>query len=258
MRTAMAIAAHPDDIEFCMSGTLMRLGQAGYKLHYMNVANGSVGTTNQDAETIVRIRREEAIIAAESLGATFHESLCNDISIYYEPRTLARVASIIRLVAPDILLTHSPSDYMEDHTNTCRLAVTAAFCRGMTNFAVDPHQDPVGKSVTIYHAQPYTHNDPLRQLVVPEIFVDVTGLIDQKTAMLAKHQSQKQWLDESQGQDCYLTTMHDLDRQCGQMSQRYEYAEGWRRHSHMGFCDPDDDPLCEALGEFVVSRSVGL
>ena len=257
MRTALAIAAHPDDIEFCMSGTLMRLGQAGYKLHYMNVANGSVGTTKYDAETIVRIRREEAIGAAESIGATFHESLCDDISIFYEPRTLARVASIIRLVAPDILLTHSPSDYMEDHTNTCRLAVTAAFCRGMINFVVDPHQDPVGKPVTIYHAQPYTHYDPLRQLVVPEIFVDVTGLVDQKSAMLAKHQSQKQWLDESQGQDCYLTTMRDLDHQCGQMSQRYEYAEGWRRHSPTGFCDPDDDPLCEALAEFVVSRPVG-
>ena len=39
-KVAMAIAAHPDDIEFMMSGTLMRLGKEGWELHYMNIANG--------------------------------------------------------------------------------------------------------------------------------------------------------------------------------------------------------------------------
>ena len=44
-KRAFAVAAHPDDIEFFMAGTLMRLGEAGYELHYMNVADGSCGTT---------------------------------------------------------------------------------------------------------------------------------------------------------------------------------------------------------------------
>ena len=247
MKSVIAIAAHPDDIEFLMAGTLMRLGQAGYQLHYMNVANGSVGTTKLAVETIVQIRREEAMSAAAQLGATFHDSLCDDISIFYDRPTLARVASVIRQVQPDIVLTHSLSDYMEDHTNTCRLAVTAAFSRGMPNFAVEPPCDPVLKPVTIYHAQPYSHYDSLRQLVHPEFFVDVTELIAAKTSLLELHHSQKQWLDESQGLDSYLATQRDLDRQCGEMSGRFEYAEGWRRHSHLGFCGPDDDPLRDAL-----------
>ena len=39
-----AIAAHPDDIEFVMAGTMMLLDDAGYELHYMNIANGSCGS----------------------------------------------------------------------------------------------------------------------------------------------------------------------------------------------------------------------
>ena len=32
------------------------------------------------------------------------------------------------------------------------------------------------------------------------------------------------------------------------MSKRYTYAEGWIRHNPLGFCDPDDNPLMDALG----------
>ena len=144
-KVAFAVAAHPDDIEFLMSGTLMLLGEAGFELHYMNLANGSLGTTVYDTNTIVAMRRKEAMAAAESIGAEYHESICADLDIFYDRATLARLASVMRDVAPDILLTHSPVDYMEDHTNTCRLAVTAAFARGMPNFPVTPPQATVMK-----------------------------------------------------------------------------------------------------------------
>lgn len=249
MKTAFAVAAHPDDIEFFMSGTLMHLAAAGYEIHYLNVANGCCGSSRHDAATIARIRREEAICAAASIGAVFHESLCNDLEIFYDRPTLLRLASVMREVAPEILLTHSPSDYMEDHANTCRLAVTAAFSRGMPNFPVDPPRPAVANKVTVYHAQPYSNRDPLRQVVEPEMFVDVTGVEDRKVAMLACHASQKQWLDESQGHDSYLQTLRDLDEEVGRMSTLFKCAEGWRRHLHLGFCGEHDDPLSAALGE---------
>ena len=253
MKTALAIAAHPDDIEFFMSGTLMLLKDAGYEIHYMNVANGCCGTTQYDASTISRMRREEAVNAAASIDAVFHESICDDLAIFYDQPTLAKVASVIREVAPEIVLTHSPTDYMEDHTNTSRLAVSAAFTRGMPNFPVDPPHDPVEQKVTVYHAQPFSHHDPLRRPVQPDLFVDVTDVVERKVAMLAEHKSQKQWLDESQGHDSYLETLRDLDRQCGKMSGTFEYAEGWRRHLHLGFCGPDDDPLSGALDSSIVA-----
>ena len=81
-KRAFAIAAHPDDIEFFMAGTMMLLKRAGYELHYLNIANGSVGTIQHDAQAIIRIRRDEARSAADFLGAVYHESLVNDIEIF--------------------------------------------------------------------------------------------------------------------------------------------------------------------------------
>lgn len=249
--SVFAIAAHPDDIEFLMAGTLIALRDAGWEVHYLNIADGCCGTTEYDRETIAAMRRQEAMAAAASIGAQFHESLTPDLEIFYDRETLLKVASLIRAAAPRIVLTLSPSDYMEDHMNACRLAVTAAFSRGMPNFPVDPPRPAVNQPVTVYHAQPYGNVDPLRRPVSPDLYVDVTDLHDRKTAMLAAHQSQKRWLDESQGHDSYLAAMRELDAQVGQMSGRFELAEGWRRHLHLGFCGPEDDPLADALPERV-------
>ncbi len=130
MRTALAIAAHPDDIEFFMAGTMLLLKQAGYELHYFTIANGCCGSTKWSAQHTATVRRAEAIAAAEMLGAAFHPSITNDLEIFFDDRLLRHVAAIVREVSPEILLTHSPADYMEDHTNACRLAVTAAFAAG--------------------------------------------------------------------------------------------------------------------------------
>ena len=43
-RSAIAIAAHPDDIEFYMAGTVLMLKKAGYETHYLNVASGNCGS----------------------------------------------------------------------------------------------------------------------------------------------------------------------------------------------------------------------
>jgi hypothetical protein len=50
-------------------------------------------------------------------------------------------------------------------------------------------------------------------------------------------------------------TMHDQAREVGEMSGRFQYAEGWRRRLHLGFCDPDADPLATALGEHALAMA---
>ncbi len=96
--------------------------------------------------------------------------------------------------------------------------------------------------------------DALGNVVFPDLFVDVSEVVERKVAMLACHKSQKDWLDESQGHDSYLKTLRDLDAEAGQMSGRFEYAEGWRRHLHLGFCDAADDPLSQALERHIYQR----
>ena len=244
-----AVAAHPDDIEFMMSGTMMLLRERGGDLHYMNIANGSCGTAVDPPEVIVPKRRAEAVDACELIGATFHESICNDLEVYYTYEQVAQVLAVVRRIKPTIMLVQSPQDYMEEHQNATRLAVTAAFCRGMRNYTSAPPVAPIEGDVTIYHALPYGLRDPMRRRIRPGQYVDVSTVIQEKRDMLACHRSQKEWLGKSQGLDAYLDTMQEFAEDVGEMSGRFELAEGWRRRSHLGFSAADSDPLHEALGD---------
>ena len=126
-KVAIAVAAHPDDVEFMMGGTLLLLKQAGWDIHYLNVSSGNCGSQKTGPEETAKVRASEARRAAELLGATFHPGFSNDLEILYDVGHLRKLAAILHEVAPDVVLTHSPQDYMEDHENVSRLAVTAAF-----------------------------------------------------------------------------------------------------------------------------------
>ncbi|MGI8966170.1 MAG: PIG-L deacetylase family protein, partial [Limisphaerales bacterium] len=76
MKTAFAIAAHPDDIEFMMAGTLLLLKNAGYKIHYLNLASGNCGSIEYNSATLKKTRLQEAKQAAKILGAQFHPPFC--------------------------------------------------------------------------------------------------------------------------------------------------------------------------------------
>ncbi len=248
MPSAIAITAHPDDIEFIAAGTLLLLKEAGWDIHYCNLSRGNCGSVQYDNETTARVRLEEAREAARILGAHFHEPIANDMEIVYTPELMRKVSAIIRDAKANVVLTHSPADYMEDHTNTCRLAVSAAFCHGMPNWITDPPRPVYDGDVTVYHAMPHGLRTPLRQRVVAEAYADTTGVHALKRQALAAHLSQKHWLDVSQGMDSYLVSMDELSREVGRLSGRFQYAEGWRRHLHLGFSATDGDPLREALG----------
>ena len=243
----LAIAAHPDDIEFGMSGTLIHLAKAGCEIHYMNVANGSCGSAEHDEKTIVAIRLEEAKNAAKNLGAKFYPPISHDLDIFYNKELLCKLSSVIREVAPDIMLIPSPHDYMEDHSNTCRLAVTAAFARGMSNYKVDPPRKIIENDIAVYHAQPHGNRDGMNKLVIPDIFINIGEVIEEKRALLAEHKSQKEWLDRSQGFDAYLDIMMEHGRETGEMSKQWKYAEGWRQHNPLGLCANDYNPMADLL-----------
>ena len=248
MPTALAIAAHPDDIEFVMAGTLLLLGEVGWELHYLNLSTGNLGSTTMSPARTARLRRKEAQAAAQALGATWHPPFCNDLEIFYDDRSLRRLAACIRDVQPTVILTHSPQDYMEDHMNTCRLALSAAFVRAMPGYRTTPARRAVQTPVTIYHANPHGLRDGLRRRVNPGAFVNTTAVHARKQAALQCHRSQHGFLDATQGMSSYLRTMDDLSREVGKISGRFRHAEGWRRHLHWGFCGAQDDPLRQALG----------
>jgi N-acetylglucosamine malate deacetylase 1 len=249
LHNAIAIAAHPDDIEFYMAGTLLLLRERGYAIHYMTLASGNCGSAKYSATRTRALRRAESKRAARILGATYHASLVNDLEILYELRTLRRLAAVIRRVKPQIVLTHSPQDYMEDHMNTSRLAVTAAFARGMRNFRTIPPTRAISGAVTVYHAMPHGLRDNLGHRVFPGLFVDTSAVHEHKRNALSAHKSQQSWLEASQGMGSYLRTMDRFSLDVGKMSRRFKHAEGWRRHLHFGLCVVEADPLLDSLRE---------
>jgi LmbE family N-acetylglucosaminyl deacetylase len=261
--SVLAIAAHPDDIELTMAGTLLQLAGRGWQVHYFNIANGCCGSKTLSRPLCAAVRLEEARSAAALFPATFHPPICNDLEIFYNTELLARVASVVRLAKPTIILTHAPVDYMEDHQNAARLAVGAAFIRAMPNCITDPAEAVFEHDVALYHAQPHGNRDPLGQTVQPTHFVDVENLLDKKRQLLAAHQSQDEWLDATQRISAYLETMVELNREVGQMSQSvaraqnrrpYAYAEGWRQHLHIGLSESNFDPLYQSLGDCLLKN----
>ncbi len=251
MTRVFAVAAHPDDIEFGFAGTLILLARAGCEIHYMNIADGSCGSIQHDAETIARIRLQEAQNSAQRLGAVFHPPLTPDLEVFYEKAILRKLASIMRDVAPDILLVPSPQDYMEDHMNACRLAVTAAFTLGVKNFQVDPPRASVLNQVAVYHAQPHGNREMLNRIIYPDFVVNIETVMAEKTAMLAEHKSQKDWLEKTQGMDAYLKTMETHNQEIGALSKQCKFAEGWRRHNPLGFCQENFNPMADLLPKYL-------
>jgi N-acetylglucosamine malate deacetylase 1 len=248
-KNVLAIAAHPDDIEFVMAGTLLQLVQRGWQAHYFNIANGCCGSMTLDRQSCAAVRLKEAQQSAGMIPAKFYSPICDDLEIFYTKELLARVAAVVRQTRADIVLTHALLDYMEDHQNAARLAVTAAFVRGMPCFFPQPAEPIYSHDVTVYHAQPHGNRTPLGELVIPTHFVNVTPFRQKKQQLLEAHASQGQWLDDTQRMSSYVETMFSLNREVGQMSQRFEAAEGWRRHLHVGLSAAGKDPLREALGE---------
>lgn len=246
-RSVLAIAAHPDDIEFVMAGTLMHLVDRGWKAHYLNIANGCCGSMEWPPEKTASIRLEEARRAAVSLQAEFYPPLCDDLQIRYSPELLARVAAIVRLANPSIVLTHSPIDYMADHEQACQLAVGAAFVKGVPNFSSMPLVPAVAGDVAIYHAQPHGNRTPLGDRVLPSLAVDVSRWRVRKGEVLSLHASQKDWLDATQGMESYVKTMEQLGDELGGWLGKTGLWEGWRQRLHLGYGPQGWDPLGDEL-----------
>jgi LmbE family N-acetylglucosaminyl deacetylase len=244
---ALAVVAHPDDIEFMMAGTLLLLKEAGCEIHLWNLSRGNAGTGTLGSDEISALRLEEARAAAAFAGGVHHPPMFDDLGIFYDAPSLARVASVVREINPGIILTHSPQDYMEDHQNSSRLIVSAAFSKEMRNFVTVPDRVPAAGNTAIYHALPHGLRGSLREPIPAEFFVNIESVIDAKRGMLACHRSQSEWLRVSQGMDSYVEEMEDLSRRMGSMSGIYTYAEGWRRHSHLGFAAENFDPVRELL-----------
>ena len=137
---ALAVGAHPDDIEFGAGATLAGWAAAGCEVSLYVCTDGSKGTWDPDADidALVATRQDEARAAAGALGATgevvFGGSV--DGELENSVATRASLVAAIRRLRPDVLLGHDPWKRYRLHPD--HLAAGFLTCDALVA-ARDPH-----------------------------------------------------------------------------------------------------------------------
>ena len=183
---ALAIGAHPDDVEFGCGGTLAKWSAAGAVVHHLVCTDGSKGSWDPDDDTaaLVVTRQAEQRSAAAALGATGECVFLGwpDGELDSGLRQRWEVAYWIRRLQPTVVLGHDPWKRYRlhpDHRHAGLLAVEGVVA------ARDPHFFP---------EQALPHHRPEALLLFeadePDHVEDVAGFVEAKLAALHAHTSQ--------------------------------------------------------------------
>lgn len=243
----LSILAHPDDAEFLCAGTLIRLRQIGWEVHIATMTPGDCGSRELSGDEISRIRMEEARMAAAKIDGTYHCLDSRDLLVCYDAPHVRRTVELIRRVNPDIVVTHSPQDYMLDHEFTSMLARGACFGAPIPNFhtGASPAAVPTARTPHLYYSAPIEGIDIFGEPVPQSLVLDVSSVIESKADMLACHRTQRDWLRAQHGMDEYLDAMRRRAAQVG-ARRGMRYAEAFRQHR--GHAYPQEDLLGQLLG----------
>jgi LmbE family N-acetylglucosaminyl deacetylase len=248
-KRVLGIFSHPDDAEMVCAGTLSLLGKAGWDVHIATMAPGDKGTAEYSREEISRIRRTEAARAAEVIGAEYHCLELEDVYIMYDRESINRTTGLLRKIKPSLVFTASPDDYMVDHEITSTIVQTACFASGIKNMEVD--ETPYEPVPYLYYCDPMEGKDILGKPVIPSMYVNITGEIGVKEKMLARHESQRNWLFTHHKIDEYLLAMKRFSGERGTEAGT-GFAEGFRQHLGHGF--PQNNILKDILGDMVIIK----
>jgi LmbE family N-acetylglucosaminyl deacetylase len=238
-KVALSFLAHPDDAEILCAGTLIRLKEAGWEIHIATATPGDCGTMDRDRWDISAVRTQEAAAAAKLIGATYHCIDERDGMVVYDKPAIQKTVDLFRRVAPSLVFTHAPRDYMMDHEEASKLARAASFIYGAPNITTVPRH-PESRVPYLYYCDPVGLADPLGQPVTPSMLIDISGQIEQKSKMLACHASQREWLRAHHGMDEYIDAMKRAAEARGKEAG-VAYAEGFLQHR--GHPYPHDDVL---------------
>jgi LmbE family N-acetylglucosaminyl deacetylase len=185
--SALAIAAHPDDVEFRCGATLAKWAAAGCVVNHLVCTDGSKGTwdPDQDLTALVARRQAEQRDAAAALGGKGEVVFLDwpDGELDSGLRQRWQVAYWIRRLRPDVVLGHDPWKRYRlhpDHRHAGFLTVDGVVA------ARDPHFFP---------EQSIPHHRPTALLLFEADEPDHVEQVDdadvaRKLAALEAHRSQ--------------------------------------------------------------------
>jgi bacillithiol biosynthesis deacetylase BshB1 len=175
----VAFGAHPDDVELGCGATLSRLVAAGRRVGIVDVTAGEVGTRGNATR-----RAAEAAAAAGQLRVAWR--ICLELAdaglAASDEAQRCAVAGVLRRARPRVVFLPHWSDPHPDHGATGWLLRHASFLAGVKRWHPElgpPHRP----RLLLAYPGP-------RQLLEPQLVVDVTASYAAKRAALAAYASQ--------------------------------------------------------------------
>src|SRR5271168_2494393 len=128
----LAIAAHPDDVELCCGGTMLKMAKLGYKTAILDLTAGEMGTRGTP-----QIRAKEAAKAAKILRASWRGTLgVPDSDVQPSRQHKLRLASAIRDLRPKTVILPYWEARHPDHYNASALGYEGCFLAGLKQLAI--------------------------------------------------------------------------------------------------------------------------
>jgi len=170
---ALAIAAHPDDAEISLGGTLFRLAQGGSKIGICDLTRGEMGTRGT-----AEARDRETAAASRVLGLSVRENLgLPDGRVEVTLAARERLARILRTYAPDLVFAHHVEDLHPDHAACGELARQAWYLAGLRRLAEEDGGPPPHRPARLFHFAGHVPFEPTLVVGIDDVWSRKVELI---------------------------------------------------------------------------------
>lgn len=177
----LVFAAHPDDAELSMGGTIAKLTNDGKKVGIIDLTRGEMGSRgNAD------IRQREAFKAAIILKTSIRENLLiTDGNIELSNENIRKIVILIRKYKPKIIFAPYINDRHPDHIRTSKLIKNAMFVSGLSKVRTSEReiaQSAYRPDKIYYYMQTYTFE--------PSFIVDISEFYEDKMLAVRAYETQ--------------------------------------------------------------------
>jgi bacillithiol biosynthesis deacetylase BshB1 len=177
----LIFAAHPDDAELSMGGTIARFTSKGLRVGVVDLTKGEMSTRGN-----TKIRAKETQAASKILKLKIRENLnLQDGNITVSKESLNKVVRLLRKYKPKIVFAPYFNDRHPDHIDSSALIKRAVFKSGLEKFKTlneSKSQNPFRPKKIFYYMQTY--------LFIPSVIVDISDYFENKMKAVLSFKSQ--------------------------------------------------------------------
>lgn len=181
-KTGLVVSAHSADFVWRAGGAIALHTSRGYNMHVVCLSFGERGESaklwrkgEMTEENVKAIRKEEAMAAAEVLGASIEFFDMGDYPLRADKDSLFRLADVYRRVQPHFVLSHSLYDpYNYDHPLATHLAQEARIIAQAEGYRPG---EPIIGAPPVYCFEPH---QPEQCNWKPDVLLDITSVWEKK------------------------------------------------------------------------------